>query len=501
MNSVMEEPVLRVQNGSKSYKGVYAIQDVDFDLRKGEIHGLIGENGAGKSTLCKALVGAIKLSSGSIMVDNAPCSFRIPADALRLGIAMVYQETSLVPTMTVAQNIQLGQERFITSKRKLNISMQQLMQSMHFEVDPKALVSTLGSAQKQMVEIARAVYYNARVIIFDEPTATLTPEEKQYLFDLLRELQQKGVSIIYISHALEESLNLADRITVLRDGKHIITTKTEGLSREKLIQYMVGRKLDSTAVISTKPPEGPKKKILSVENVIKGNIVKNMSFSVYAGEVTGIAGLVGSGRTEIAHIISGIMKRNFFRGGDIYMEGEPVRYRTPRQAIKHGIVYITEDRKRNGFFETMGIDDNIYLGWLATKMGKRFFVSKKMKKRIGRDWQQRLNIRSIDRKSRVNELSGGNQQKVVIAKSLVQKPKLVIFDEPTRGVDVGAIEEIHSLIRSLADEGIGVVVISSYLPEILKLSDRILVARQGRIVEEFQKDEATEEKIMFAAIH
>ena len=496
--------MLRVVKGTKIYGGAQAISGVDFDIGRGEIHGLVGENGAGKSTLCKALAGAISLSSGDILLDGGKQSFATPADALGAGIVMVYQETSLIPTMTVAQNIILGREKYMTRLRGMYIAAQQLLQSMNFHVDPTAMVSTLGAAQKQMVEIARAVHHRARLIIFDEPTATLTPEEKLHFFDLIRRLKMEGVAIIFISHALEEALELTDRVTVLRDGERVHTGPTRELSREILVKHMVGRDLSQTYYADARKPQTHgtrKKKVLSVQNVIMGKMVRNMSFSVYAGEITGISGLIGSGRTEIAKVVSGVLKRNFIYGGMIYLDGKPIRYRIPRQAIADGIVYITEDRKLNGFFETMRIDENIYVGRLSTPDGQTLLKSREEQGRVGNEWVQRMKIRAINSRARIVELSGGNQQKVVVAKSLVQNPKVVFFDEPTRGVDVGAIQEIHDFIRSLAAQGIAVVVISSYLPEILSLSDRILVARQGRIVEEFSSAEATEEKIMYAAIH
>ena len=498
------EPMLRVVEGTKIYQGAQAISAVDFDVLRGEIHGLVGENGAGKSTLCKALAGAISLTSGDIYVDGEKRVFATPAAALDAGIVMVYQETSLIPTMTVAQNIVLGREKYLTRLRGMYIAAQQLLQSMNFHVDPTAMVSTLGAAQKQMVEIARAVHHRARLIIFDEPTATLTPEEKLHFFDLIHRLKAEGVAIIFISHALEEALELTDRVTVLRDGERVHTGATKELTREILIKYMVGRDLSQTYYADARKPQVHnirKKKVLSVQNVIMGKMVRNMSFSVYAGEITGISGLIGSGRTEVAKVVSGVLKRNFIYGGMIYLNGKPIRYRIPRQAVADGIVYITEDRKLNGFFETMRIDENIYVGRLATPEGKTALLSRKEQTRVGTDWIKRINIRAINSRAKIVELSGGNQQKVVVAKSLVQNPKVVFFDEPTRGVDVGAIQEIHDFIRSLAAQGIAVVVISSYLPEILSLSDRILVARQGRIVEEFSSYEATEEKIMYAAIH
>jgi ABC-type sugar transport system ATPase subunit len=502
--SETEVAMLSVVNGTKIYQGAQAIKDVDFDIKAGEIHGLVGENGAGKSTLCKALAGAISLSSGDIFLDGEKRSFSTPADALKAGIVMVYQETSLIPTMTVAQNIVLGREKYLTRLRGMYIAAQQLLQSMNFHVDPTAMVSTLGAAQKQMVEIARAVHHRARLIIFDEPTATLTPEEKLHFFDLIYRLKSEGVAIIFISHALEEALELTDRVSVLRDGALVYTGPTKTLTREILVRHMVGRDLSQTYYAEARKPQAKnvrKKKVLSVQNVIMGKMVRNMSFSVYAGEITGISGLIGSGRTEIAKVVSGVLKRNFIYGGMIYLNGRPIRYRIPRQAVADGIVYITEDRKLNGFFETMRIDENIYVGRLATPEGSTPLVSRREQMRVGTEWIQRMKVRAINSRARIVELSGGNQQKVVVAKSLVQNPKVVFFDEPTRGVDVGAIQEIHDFIRSLAAQGIAVVVISSYLPEILSLSDRILVARQGRIVEEFASSEATEEKIMYAAIH
>jgi ABC-type sugar transport system ATPase subunit len=500
----LREPVLTVSKGSKIYGGVHAIEGVDFDLYPGEVHALVGENGAGKSTLCKAIAGAIRLTSGTYCVDGKPVDFQSPRDALAAGICMVYQETSLVPTMTAAQNIELGNEKMFTRFRTLNIQAQQLLQSLNFHVDPATPVGLLGTAKRQMVEIARAVYNRARIIIFDEPTASLTPEEIIHFFNLVRELRARGVAVIYISHALEESLKISDRISVLRDGKLVITAKTADMSREKLVHSMVGRDIAQTyygRARSAMERHHGTEKVLTVENVTMGAVVKNMSFSVYAGEVVGIAGLIGSGRTEIAKIVYGALKRNLINGGMIYLRGKPIRYRVPKQAINDGICYITEDRKLNGYFETMRIDDNTYIGKLATKLGWSFLLSRAIRSKLANYWVERLKISALQRKARIVELSGGNQQKVVIAKSLVQDPAVVIFDEPTRGVDVGTIPEIHAQIRRLADEGKAVVVISSYLPEILAISDRILVARLGRIVAEFDGATATEDKIMYAAIH
>ena len=495
------QPVLQVVGGNKIYGGVHAIEAINFDLFAGEVHALVGENGAGKSTLCKAIAGAIKLTSGEYYVDGKPINFERPRDALAAGICMVYQETSLVPTMTAAQNIELGNEKLLTRFRTLNIQAQQLLQSLNFHVDPATPVALLGTAKKQMVEIARAIYNKARIIIFDEPTASLTPEEIVHFFHLVRDLRARGVSIIYISHALEESLQIADRITVLRDGRLVITAPAKQLTRDALVQHMVGREVAQAVYGDRKPTGHRREKVLAVENVTMGMVVKNMSFSVYAGEVVGIAGLIGSGRTEIAKIIYGALKRNLVNGGTIRLRGKPIRYRVPRQAINDGIAYITEDRKANGFFETMVVDDNIYIGNLATRRGWSFLLSRARRGKLANYWVERLKISALQRKAKIVELSGGNQQKVVLAKTLVQEPSIIIFDEPTRGVDVGTIPHIHAEIRRLAEEGKAVVVISSYLPEILAVSDRILVARTGRIVAEFDAADATQDKILYAAVH
>ena len=496
-------PVVEVRNATKEYRGVPAVKDVSFTLHRGEVHALLGENGAGKSTLTKMIAGVVRPTAGELLVDGVRAEFDSPSEALKRGIAMVYQETSLVPSLTVAQNIYLTDHKRFHRLRGIYIAGQQFLQSLNFHVDPTAMVSSLGAGQKQMVEIARAVHHNAQVIIFDEPTAALTPEEKHQFFALVERLKLRGVSIVFISHALEEALSISDRITVMRDGQHVVTDATSAFNREKIVRAMVGRTLTDELYGShqdrTVRPAGDK--VLSVQNLSMGSIVRNTSFSVFAGQITGVFGLIGSGRTEAAKVVAGILKRDFFHGGQVRLNGRSVRYRVPRPAVRDGVIYVTEDRKVEGFFETMSIAENIHLAALAGGQTKSATVSMSEMRAMAKEWIAALNVRAINSDARVVELSGGNQQKVVVAKALVQKPKLVIFDEPTRGVDVGAIAEIHQLINRLADDGIAVMVISSYLPEILQLSDRILVCRQGRIVEEFEGHQADEETIMYAAVH
>jgi simple sugar transport system ATP-binding protein len=444
------------------------------------------------------IAGVVQPTAGEVWIDGARADLATPSEALARGIAMVYQETSLVPSLTVAQNIYLTDDKRFHRLRGIYIAGQQFLQSLNFHVDPTATVAALGAGQKQMVEIARAVHHNAQVIIFDEPTATLTPEEKHQFFSLVARLKQRGVSIIFISHALEEALAIADRITVMRDGEHVVTDAASAFDREKIVRAMVGRTLSSELYGShgDREPRTAGEKVLSVQNLSMGNVVRN-----FAGQITGVFGLIGSGRTEAAKVVAGVLKRDLFHGGQVRLNGKAVRYRVPRPAVRDGIIYVTEDRKLEGFFETMSIAENIHLAAIAGGQTKSATVSIREMRALAKEWIEALNVKAINADARVIELSGGNQQKVVVAKALVQKPKLVIFDEPTRGVDVGAIAEIHQLINRLADEGIAVMVISSYLPEVLHLSDRILVCRQGRIVEEFTGNRADEETIMYAAVH
>src|SRR6516162_3424545 len=373
----MTTPIVELRRATKKYAGVPAIEEVNFALLPSEIHTLVGENGAGKSTLTKVMAGVVPLSSGQMLVEGREVRPQTPNEALHLGIAMVFQETSLVPTMTVAQNLFLGQERFYNRLRGIYIAAQQFLQTLQFDVDPTATVSLLGAAKKQMVEIARAVLHKAKVIIFDEPTASLTPEEKKYFFDLVFNLKARGVSVIFISHALEEALFVSDRITVMRDGKIVVTDRKENFDRARLIQAMVGRDLSQTLYGRRKTTmRRAGKRVLSVENLRMAAMVKNNSFSVFAGQVTGVFGLVGAGRTETFKVVAGVIKRDIMHGGEILLHERPVRYLVPAPAVRDGIAYVTEDRKVEGFFETKSIVDNIYLGLLAKLRNRRKLTSR-----------------------------------------------------------------------------------------------------------------------------
>lgn len=500
MATVTPSSALRLDRVTKRYGGELALNDLSLEVASGEVHALLGENGAGKSTLAKIMAGVIKPDSGELSVAGEAVSFSAPADATAAGIAMVFQENSLVDSMTVTQNLFLGNAKLWNNIGRMNVAARQLLESHNFHIEPTAMVANLSAAQKQMAEIARAVHRAARVIIFDEPTASVTPEEAQQLFLSIEHLKAKGVGIVFITHNLEEALRHADRITVMRDGEVQHTGNASELTRERIVQLMVGREVEYAPHPGTvQPSVAP---VLEIDNVTMGQVVQNMSFSAYAGQVVVLAGLVGAGRSETAMIAAGALKRRRMGGGEIRLKGEPVRFRTPRAAIRAGIVYITEDRKTLGIFSDLNIYENIAIGHLGSAHPLPPMVTMKRVRRLGAELVERFRIRALNPgRARLVELSGGNQQKVLLAKGLTKRPEVVIFDEPTRGVDVGSIEDIHAVIRGYAEQGVAVVVISSYLPEVLSLADRVLVARGGRVVAEFSGDEATEEKIMFAAVH
>jgi ABC-type sugar transport system ATPase subunit len=493
-------PALRVSGLTKRYGGELALDGATFEMHAGEIHAVLGENGAGKSTLGKIVAGVTKPDEGIIEVNGEAMTFGAPAEAAAAGVAMVYQENSLIESMTVTKNLFLGQARRFNRISKLEVRARHVLESQNFHIDPTAVVGSLSAAQKQMVEIARAVNSESTIIVFDEPTASITPEEKQQLFLSMGDLCARGVAIMFVTHNLEEALEHADRITVMRDGTIQHTGNTSEMTRESIIRLMVGRDVEyarhgGSAKVAVRPT-------LEIDDLSASGVVQNMSFSLFAGQVTVLAGLVGSGRSETALIAFGAMKRRRLAGGAVRLNGERVRYRTPRQAIRDGIVYITEDRKTFGIFTDLSVRDNIAVGHLGSSRRLPPVMNPHRVREMTRNLVERFKVRTLNiETARVVELSGGNQQKVLLAKALTKTPKVVIFDEPTRGVDVGAVEDIHAAIREYAEQGVAVLVISSYLPEVLALADRVLVTRGGRVVEEFAAEETDEEQIMFAATH
>jgi ABC-type sugar transport system ATPase subunit len=480
---------------SKRFPGVQALDKVNFELRRGEVHVLVGENGAGKSTLIKILGGIYRPDKGRIFIRDKEIQIRSPYGAHKLGIAIVYQELALVPLLSVEENVYLGREPSFmgfVNKKVLYSNISSILKEIHLNIDQKVRVNSFGIAICQMIEIARALSSNADVLIMDEPTSALNGDEVEELFSLIRRLQAKGVSIIYISHRLEEVKKIGDRITILRDGKNITTIDVKEATIEKLIRLITGRDLKQKFP-SRLHKYGSEK--LRIESLSRDKVLNNINFSVKAGEVLGIAGLVGSGRTELARVIFGIDQKN---KGKIYIEGEEVKIDNPYDAVKLGIGFIPEDRKKQGLILNMSIKGNIILPFIDDFI-KGGLIDKRKQSNIVLKYVSLLNIKISSIIQMVRMLSGGNQQKVVIAKWLCAEARILIFDEPTRGIDVGAKVEVYKIINQLVEEGKAIILISSELPEILGISDRILVMHQGKIAGEFLRDEATQEKIMACA--
>lgn len=493
----MTAPILQVTGIHKRFPGVHALKGVDFEVKPGEIHALLGENGAGKSTLIKTIAGVHRPNEGTIFVDGQQVEFSNPREAQDAGIATMYQELSLYPELTVAENIFMGhapKRQFgmfsVVDWREMEKRSRELLAELEITtIDVKRLVGTFNVGNRQRVEIAKALSLNARLLIMDEPTAALTESDVESLFNTVRLLRDRGVGIIYISHKLVEVFELADRVTVLRDGEYIGTKNVSETDENELISMMVGRTIDN---LFPKQESQIKDVVLEVRNLSRQPYTKNVSFEVRSGEIVGLSGLVGSGRSETAQVIFGI---DTAESGDILIDGRKVSINNPAQAIKHGIAYVPEDRGKQGLVREMTIRENISMS-IMDKVSNATFIDFEGEKSAARDAIQKFAIRAYGVEQIANNLSGGNQQKVVVGKWLASNPRLLIIDEPTRGVDVGAKAEIHRLISELAaKQGLAILMISSELPEILGMSDRILVMQSGEIVAEFTREEATQEKI------
>ena len=482
---------LSMQGVYKSFGGVKALKNVRIQVAAGEVHALIGENGAGKSTFMKILAGAIEKDEGTIEIDGVVQKFKSPKDALKAGISVIYQELNMAPDLTVAENIFLGNyltRRGIVDWPEMNRRATRLMEQLGKPISPKTLVKHLSLADQQIVEIARSLKNHSKIIVLDEPTAVLDKADTEILFGIMEKLKQDGVSIIYISHRLDEVLRIADKVTVLRDGEYITTRNASELSMEDLVSYMTGKPYGE--MWPRRSEETNDREIaLKVVNLRRGNVLNDVSFHVRKGEVLGLAGLVGSGRSEIARAIFGVDKLD---SGDIYINGIKRKIKSPRQAIRYGIGLVTEDRKQLGLLLKRPIFQNITLTDLKS-LSKWTWIRSKLEMSRVQALRQKLEIKTDDVRNPVNTLSGGNQQKVVLAKWLHIQPSILILDEPTRGVDVGAKSEIYHLIQQLKKEGQAILLISSELPEIMGLSDRIVVIRRGRVVGEFTREEAAKD--------
>ncbi len=495
-----ENVLLKAANISKNYAGVHALRDASFELRAGEVHALVGENGAGKSTLIKIITGAVSPTDGEIILNGVGLDENSPAISKSLGIAAIYQQPALFPELTVSENIAIGQEKAglfgrVDWKKRRRIA-KELLDRVGAKIDPEMTAGELSMPQQQLVEIARALGLNAKVLIFDEPTASLSEEDTQNLFRVIRELRGEGVGMVYISHRLEELPAIADRVTVLRDGRTIETREMADVTTETLIRLMVGRELSAVF---------PKRRVEHGEVIFelrdlgsRSAGIEHIDLSVRAGEIVGVAGLIGAGRTELAKTIFGLEEPD---AGEILLRGKRIEIGHPAEAIELGIAYLPEDRRKHGVVLDFPISANITLASLKKLSGFagiNFGFGRE--KEIAVEYTRRLGVKTPAIFNAVSTLSGGNQQKVALSRWLMTKPSVLILDEPTQGIDVGAKSEIHELMMELAEEGVAILMISSELPEVLGMSDRIAVMSGGTIARIFDRDEATQDKILSVAL-
>jgi ABC-type sugar transport system ATPase subunit len=484
---------------SKTFPGVRAVNRVDFSVGPREIVGLVGENGAGKSTLMKVLTGVYRADEGQIEFLGREARFRNTREAYAQGISIVFQEFNLCPNLSAMENLFLGSEvlnRFgLVSYSTMRAMADTAFGNLKIDIEPAALVRNLGVAQQQMIEVAKALSHETKILIMDEPTSVLTDKEIENLFAIMRDLVRKGISIVFISHKLKEVLAITDRVVCLRDGEKSGEAVTESVCEDDLVSMMVGRELDRMYTRRRRDPSGHV--VLEVQNLSGSSMVDNVSFQVRRGEVVGLAGLIGAGRTELARLIVGAEQKT---EGTIALNGTPVAIRSPADAVRMGIGYVPEDRKRYGLVLPMTVRENITMAVHSRIVNAAGLISSVKENAIADDYVGKLRIRVSSREQVAVNLSGGNQQKLVIGKWLATRPQLLILDEPTRGIDVGAKAEVHRIVAELADDGVAVLVISSELPEILHVSDRILVMHEGRLTADIPKAEADEESVMRAAV-
>ena len=495
MSVATTPPVLSASGIYKSFGGVHALQDVRFEVVAGEVHALLGENGAGKSTLIKIFTGVHRPDAGAIHLDGVAVSFSGPRDARDAGIAAIYQEPSLFPDLDIAENIFIGRQPTRAGSvawRQMAKDAQVLLDTLGLKLDPRTKAKHLSVAQQQGVEIARALSINAKILIMDEPTSSLTLAEVDDLFRIVRRLREQGTAIIFISHRLEELFQIADRVTILRDGHYVDTRGMEGITTDGLVQMMVGRTL---ADLFPKLDVAPGATMLQVERLSREGRFQEISFELHAGEILGMAGLVGAGRTDVACALFGVEPAT---SGTVRVDGTVVHISSPQQALALGLAYVPEDRQHHGLVLPMTIAQNVTLPILSRLRTGPFFNSGR-ESGIAEEAANRMEVKRTGVWQRARELSGGNQQKVVLAKWLETNPRILILDEPTRGIDVGTKAAVHRLMSELASRGMAILMISSELPEVLGMSDRILVMREGRMTALLSRAEATQEKVMMAA--
>ncbi|WP_177167144.1 sugar ABC transporter ATP-binding protein [Salinibacillus kushneri] len=480
----------------KGFPGVQALTNVQLELKAGEIHALVGENGAGKSTLMKILTGIYEKDEGKVIYQGEEINVANTKEAQELGISIIHQELNLAQDLTVAQNIFIGREprkffKLFVDEKKLNQEARELFEQLNLNLDPTEYISNLSVAQQQMVEIAKALSFQSKVLVMDEPTAALTDSEIKTLFKIVEQLKQDGVGIIYISHRMEELKRVTDRITVMRDGEYIDTVDTDETTIDKIISLMVGREIYESS--EPKSITGSNEVLLEVKNLNREGVLKDINFQLKKGEILGFAGLMGAGRTEVARAIFGA---DSIDSGEIYRNGKQVKIKSPKEAVKHGIGYLSEDRKRFGLMLDMDVKTNIGIASMDSFVGSVGLTKQKAMEQQSKEMVEQLNIKTPSVNQEVRLLSGGNQQKVVIGKWLTRDSDILIFDEPTRGIDIGAKGEIYKLLNDLAAQGKAIIMISSELPEILRMSHRVIVMCEGRITGELKNESATQEEIM-----
>jgi rhamnose transport system ATP-binding protein len=489
-------PVLSLRHAAKSFGAVHAVVDGSADLYAGEAHALIGENGAGKSTMVKMLAGVYQPDEGELLIDGAPVTLHSPAAARDAGIAVIYQEPALFPDLTVAENIFMGRQPLRAGRRIDGRLMRgqsgALFERLGVRLDPGRICRGLSIADQQIVEIAKALSLDARVIVMDEPTAALSATEVARLFEVVRALRTGGAAVLFISHRLEEVFEICQRVTVMRDGRHVLTSDLAGLSSGDLVRAMVGRDVPQRAATGGHQPGA---EVLRVERLTREGVFTDVSLRVRAGEIVVLAGLVGSGRSEVARAIFGIDR---YDAGAVTVSGQPLKKVSPAAAMAAGIGYVPEDRRQQGLVMDMSVQQNMALASLG-RLRRAGIVRSAAERAFAADWAQRLRLRYGRLTDPVSRLSGGNQQKVVLAKWLGRQPSLLIVDEPTRGIDIATKAEVHALLQRLAGEGVAILMISSELPEVLQNGDRILVMREGRLTAEYDRAQASEERIMAAA--
>lgn len=493
----MGDVILTMKDIQKSFVGVHALKGVNLEVKKGEVHALMGENGAGKSTLMKVLTGIYSKDSGTINYEGREVEFTNPKDAQDAGIAIVHQELNMMNHLTVAQNIFIGREMMsgkLINDGKMNKEAKKLFDKLNIDIDPDETMGNLTVGRQQMCEIAKAISREVKLIIFDEPTAALTETEIAELFKIIRDLRKKGLGIVYISHRMDEIKMITDRVTVMRDGEYVGTLITEDSTKDDIINMMVGRVIyEDPKEKSNVAPNAPV--VLKVEHLNAGKMVRDVSFELKRGEILGFSGLMGAGRTETARALFGADKKD---SGDVYINGKKVDINSPQDAVKAGIGYLSEDRKRYGVVLAKTVAENSTMASLENFM-TGMFINTKKEKEVSEEYAKKLKTKTPTVETEVINLSGGNQQKVVIAKWLIRDCEILIFDEPTRGIDVGAKSEIYHLMNELAKQGKSIIMISSELTEILRMSDRIIIMCEGRKTGELSIEEASQEKIMHAA--